>query len=160
MPTVSFVGDLAAVEKLDGTSSCIILTDGGYELGCREELLHWADDRVWNPSQTIVGATKAPADRLRTELVTSGAADGAAIRYGAVFGGKTTASGKQYTSNRRVGWRPYDVARITGDQMRELLAWSPERIAIWRNSGGPTFLDRDDPSYVVVKHRLDLAPAD
>ena len=45
-PAMIFGGEVWATEKIDGTNGRISLTEGGYYIGSREELLHWADDRV------------------------------------------------------------------------------------------------------------------
>ena len=158
MPPLDVAGDVTATEKVDGTNARIILTDGGYYLGSREELLHWADDRVWNPAQSIVEAIKPIAERLRDRGATTEARDAATILFGEVFGGKTTANAKQYTGERRVGWRLFDVVLLPGDHLHELLTWPPERIAAWRDGGGQPFLDQSRLDAFASTHDLELVP--
>ena len=55
--------DLVATEKVDGTNSrIIILPDGMYLIGSREELLHAKGDLIHNPAQGIVTPKTGLAD--------------------------------------------------------------------------------------------------
>lgn len=63
--TVPFEGEIVLTEKVDGTNSRIILLpDGTFILGSREELLFAKGDLIGNPALGIVEALKAVASTL------------------------------------------------------------------------------------------------
>ncbi|WP_236142941.1 RNA ligase family protein [Nostoc sp. CMAA1605] len=63
--TVTFDGEVILTEKVDGTNSRIILLpDGNYVLGSREELLFAKGDLIGNPALGIVNSLKGVADLL------------------------------------------------------------------------------------------------
>ena len=70
--TVDFDGQpLIATEKVDGINSRIILMpDGCYLIGSREELLHARGDLIHNPALGIVETLKQTAERM-VELVST-----------------------------------------------------------------------------------------
>jgi len=130
---VRFDGDVVATEKIDGTNARVIcLPDGGYVLGSREELLYARGDLIGNPALGIVDAVRPLAEQI--------ASPGSAITvfYAEVYGGKVTGAGRQYTGNRAVGHRLFDVAVI--DDWSDRLALDPLEISTWRETGGQRFL--------------------
>jgi hypothetical protein len=134
--SVPFDGSVIGTEKIDGTNSrVILLPDGSYLLGSREELLYSQGDLIGNPALGIVDALRPIADALapahsdREHIV---------VYYLEVYGGKVTAASKQYTSNSQsVGTRLFDIAVL--DNYADLLHWDPQRIAAWRDGGGQQF---------------------
>lgn len=63
--TVPFTGPVIGTEKIDGTNSRIILLpDGTYLLGSREELLYAQGDLIGNPALGIIDALRPIADNL------------------------------------------------------------------------------------------------
>ena len=110
--TVSFDGQpLIATEKVDGTNSrIIVMPDGCYLIGSREELLHAKGDLVHNPALGIVDTLKPAADRISSDYQSP--EDTITTVYLETYGGKTTAAAKQYTSNREFGYRVFDVNRV------------------------------------------------
>jgi hypothetical protein len=150
--TVSFTGQVIGTEKVDGTNSRIIsLPDGNYLLGSREELLYAKGDLIGNPAQGIVAALRAFADALApvTENVIR-------VHYLEVYGGKVTAASKQYTGERSVGFRLFDMA-VTGDYA-EPMALPPERLSAWRESGGQRYLSEKDLTAQADADGLALTP--
>lgn len=122
-------------EKVDGTNSRIILMpDGCYLIGSREELLHAQGDLIHNPAMGIVDALRPFAEQLPAEL--SSASNVVTTIYVETYGGKMTAAAKQYTGERRIGFRLFDVSRVPVSQL-DLAA---EQISTWRESGGQSFL--------------------
>lgn len=154
---VSMNGDgVFATEKVDGTNSRIIyLPDETFLIGSREELLHARGDVIWNPAQGIVDALRNTAESL---LTTSGKAFGDAIWvfYLEVFGGKVTANSKQYTGEKRVGWRLFDVVRLL--DYRQLLEKSVDELARWRDNGGQPFLTETELQAGTGRWGLELTP--
>jgi hypothetical protein len=111
---------------VDGTNArMILLPDGTYLLGSREELLYAEGDLIGNPSQGIVAALKPVVSRLTP------VSDEIRVFYVELYGGKVGAAAKQYTSDSgRYGWRLFDV--LSMPDYAECLDWPAERIAAWR----------------------------
>lgn len=130
--------DVLVTEKVDGTNARIIVHDGDYLIGSREELLHARGDCIHNPAQGIVDAIRATAEAL----VRSGAPSVGEVLvvYGEVYGGKVTAASKSYTSSGAVGFRVFDVVGFSVAGFTEMRDRAPERIAAWREGGGQRFL--------------------
>ena len=132
--TVPFTGPVLGTEKVDGTNARIIsLPDGNFLLGSREELLYAKGDLIGNPAQGIVAALREVAEGLAP-------VDGDVVRvhFLEVYGGKVTAASKQYTGDKAVGFRLFDVAVI--DDYRAVLAKDTAAISAWRDAGGQPWL--------------------
>lgn len=151
---VDFDGQpLIATEKVDGTNSRIILMpDGCYLIGSREELLHARGDLIQNPALGIVDTLKQTAERIVD--VVSTPADVITVVYLETYGGKTTAAAKQYTSQRAFGFRVFDVSRIAVEHLDA----SRESIAAWRENGGQSFLREQELIELVDSLQLELTP--
>jgi hypothetical protein len=149
---LAFVGPVHGSEKVDGTNSRIVVVPGGrYVIGSREELLYAKGDLIGNPSLGIVDALREVADRLST-------VDTEAIRvhYFEVYGGKVTAASKQYTGDRRVGYRLFDVAVL--DDYATQLDRPTAQISAWREAGGQTFVTEDVLAELAARDHLSLTP--
>ncbi|MQY26469.1 RNA ligase family protein [Nocardia aurantia] len=130
---VEFDGPVLGTEKVDGTNSRIItLPDGSWLLGSREELLCARGDLIGNPAQGIVAALRDLAESLPP-------ADGVVrVLYLELFGGKVTAASKQYTTERAVGFRLFDMVVLP--DWADLFARPIAEISAWRESGGQPFV--------------------
>lgn len=150
---IAFNGDVLATEKVDGTNARIVLLpDGSYLIGSREEFLFARGDLIGNPALGIVDALKAQAEAVREKLN----ADGIIAFYCEVFGGKVTAASKQYTSERRVGFRLFDVIRL--DDFESVLQQGAPQISSWRESGGQPFVGEDELQALASEHGFDVTP--
>ncbi|GET39434.1 hypothetical protein MiSe_42030 [Microseira wollei NIES-4236] len=149
--TVSFDGEVILTEKVDGTNSRIILLpDGNFVLGSREELLFAKGDLIGNPALGIVDALKNVADTLpqaQSEIV---------VAYLELYGGKITAASKQYTSQQNIGWRLFDVAVLT--EIEALFSKSVQQLAAWRDNGGQAFLDEEQLNNAAKNYGFELTP--
>jgi hypothetical protein len=150
--SVPFPGPVIGTEKVDGTNARIVLLpDGGYLLGSREELLYARGDLIGNPSQGIVEALKPLAESL-----TAGRDDTIRMLYLELYGGKIGSGAKQYSTRGEVGWRLFDEARI--DDYAELLRWPSERISRWRDDGGQPFVDEERLTETAAAAAVQLTP--
>ncbi|NUT31667.1 MAG: hypothetical protein HOV79_01200 [Hamadaea sp.] len=150
--TVPFTGTVVGTEKVDGTNSRIILLpDGTYLLGSREELLYAQGDLIGNPALGIVDALRPVADSL--PLVDG---DRIVVHFLEVYGGKVTAASKQYTGGKSVGHRLFDVAVIDGHH--DMADWDSQRIAAWRDGGGQGFVDEPALRGTAAGAGLELTP--
>ncbi len=152
--TISFDGQpLIATEKVDGTNSRImVMPDGCYLIGSREELLHAKGDLIHNPALGIVDALKPVADRITAAYQSPEAT--ITTFYLETYGGKTTAAAKQYTSKREFGYRVFDVNQIPIGQLDEAL----EAISLWRENGGQEFLAETALAELTDRMELERTP--
>lgn len=145
-------------EKIDGTNTrVIVMPDGDYFIGSREELLHAKGDRIWNPALGIVDAVVGVAE----EIVRYdggrplGMTDYATVFYLETYGGKITAQSKQYTGAGKVGFRMFDYAVIPLSTQE----WDKVRIARWRDEeGGQQFGDLDDLKVTANAYGIPVVP--
>ncbi|MFN6565243.1 MAG: RNA ligase family protein [Nostoc sp. ChiSLP01] len=148
---VRFDGEVILTEKVDGTNSRIILLpDGNYILGSREELLFAKGDLIGNPALGIVDALHSIADLLPQSE------QNIIVVYLELYGGKVTAASKQYTAQQNVGWRLFDVAVLTDIAM--LFTKSVQQLTVWRDNGGQTFLDEDQLKKASIDFGFELTP--
>jgi hypothetical protein len=146
-----FTGDVLLTEKVDGTNGRIVLLpDGDYFIGSREELLHARGDRVHNPALGIVDALKPLADRLRYR----DAQGRIVVLFLEVYGRKIGGAAKQYTGGDGVGHRLFDVAFLRP----EVLDRSLEQISSWRDDGGQEFGDEAVLQAIAVAEGIPLVP--
>ncbi len=144
---------LVLTEKVDGTNSRIILMpDGAYLIGSREELLHAKGDLIHNPAMGIVDALRSFADSLVE--IRSPAPDVITTIYVETYGGKTTAAAKQYTGERRIGFRLFDVSIVPIGQIYS----TPEQISAWRESGGQSFFSETQLADFAAESGVELTP--
>ncbi|MFN6486929.1 MULTISPECIES: RNA ligase family protein [unclassified Nostoc] len=148
---VSFNGEVILTEKIDGTNSRIImLPDGNYILGSREELLFAKGDLIGNPALGIVDALRSVADQLphsEHKII---------VAYLELYGGKVTAGSKQYTAKQSIAWRLFDVA--VNSDITMLFTKSVQQLASWRDNGGQTFLDEDQLRKASIDFGFELTP--
>lgn len=151
---VDFSGEtILLTEKVDGTNSRIILMpDGCYLIGSREELLHAKGDLVHNPAMGIVDALRPLAEQLPAAL--SSDSDVVTTIYVETYGGKTTAAAKQYTGQRRIGFRLFDISRVPVSQLDSPV----EQISTWRESGGQSFVTETQLAQFARDAGVELTP--
>jgi hypothetical protein len=153
-PAIAFDGPVVGTEKVDGTNArMVFLPDGTWLLGSREEFLCASGDLIGNPALGIVEHLRPLADALREKRLDAG---GITVVFGEVYGGNVTAHSKQYTAQKRVGYRVFDVLRLT--DFETPLAWSAEQLAGWRESGGQPFVSEDALGAFAREHGLETTP--
>lgn len=149
--TISFDSEVVLTEKVDGSNARIILLpDGNFVLGSREELLFAKGDLIGNPAQGIVEALKDVANSLLPSQ------DNITVAYLEVYGGKITAASKQYTAQQSVSWRLFDVVVLT--EIETLFSQSGQQLAIWRDNGGQTFLGEEELRKAAKAYDFELTP--
>lgn len=131
-----FAGEVILTEKVDGTNGrIIVMPDGDFYIGSREELFHARGDRVWATQLGIVDCLY--------ELAYSGNLPSAGpgyIRtyYLEVYGGGIGQSYKNYTTSKTTtGYRLFDTSLVS----TEILDLDRGRIASWREHGGQQWAD-------------------
>lgn len=145
-------------EKVDGTNTrVIVLPDGDYFIGSREELLYSRGDRLANPALGIVEAVKPLADHIAQTDAAMGAdiGDNVFVLYLETYGGKIGAQAKQYSGSGRVGYRMFDCASVPLDALN----WDRAVIARWRDEdGGQQFMNTEDLRVVSRLYDIPLVP--
>lgn len=132
-PVHYWQGRVTLTEKVNGTSGrVVVMPDGDWFIGSREELLYARGDRIVNPNLGIVPALLELAPTLQ--------ASGHMIRvyFFEVYGYRIGPAAKQYTREAQaVGYRLFDAAQVKPD----VLGMIRSDIAGWRDRGGPLFFD-------------------
>lgn len=142
-----------ATEKVDGTNARIILLpDGTYLLGSREELLYAQGDLIEQPQLHIVATIKPIADRI-IDLCDP---DRVLVIYGEVYGAGVGSNGRQYAQGKTTGFRVFDVASLAN--YRNVLSWDRSRIAGWRDNGGQAYLSTYGRDMLARSAKLELVP--
>ncbi|MER7281461.1 RNA ligase family protein [Dactylosporangium sp. NPDC000244] len=147
----AFPGDVIATEKVDGTNSRIVLLpDGGYLIGSREEFLHARGDIVANPALGIVEQLRPLAERLASR-------GSLRVYYLELYGGKIGGAARQYTADpARFGRRLFDVVLL--DDWATALTWAPPAISAWRESGGQPFATEEQLVALAADADVELTP--
>jgi hypothetical protein len=131
-------GQVIMTEKVDGTNGRIILLpDGDFFIGSREELLYAKGDRVKNLALGIV-STLRPIAQWISGMV-GYETDQIRIFFLEVYGGKIGAAAKNYTRQDRSGARLFDTAFVNP----AVLDRSLEEISSWRERGGQRWANED-----------------
>ena len=146
----AFHGDVILTEKIDGTNSrIIVMPDGDWYIGSREELLTAKGDRVPNPALGIVEALRGVAPRL-----TADADESILVAYLETYGARIGGQARQYTATGAVGWRMFDLAFVPFG----VLGWEREKIAAWRDGGGQRFAHESTLQSSAASWGIELTP--
>ena len=122
-------------EKIDGTNGRILIMNGDYIIGSREELLYRKGDIFGNPSQGIVDIMKPFAEHIASKMENDNVLY---VFYGEVYGSNINGA-KQYTKHRNSNVRFFDC--IDFATFEEFIDKPIENISIWREHGGQPFID-------------------
>lgn len=143
--------DVLLTEKIDGTNArIIILEDGSYLLGSREELLYASGDLLYNTDMGIVdtirntlpmGAVPEFLDSLGISFTSD-----IIVLFMEVFGHGIQKAGQGYSGGKPIkSLRLFDVARIPqADFWEQLVEKTPAEAAAWRDAGGQSFVSTDE----------------
>jgi hypothetical protein len=128
----AFDGPVILTEKVDGTNGrVIVMPDGDWFIGSREELLHAHGDRIENPALGIVPALLPLAPTLARSPA------GIRVYFLEVYGHKIGGAAKQYTKAGVTGFRLFDVADVPMSVPEEM---TREQVSSWREHGGQVFM--------------------
>jgi len=147
-----FEGEVLLTEKVDGAGGRIILMpDGDYFIGSRQEILYARGDRIINPTSSIVETLLPITERLERLDSTDQFLQ---VLYLEVYGHMIGANGKHYTSTKQVGQRLFDLAFIP----LNVLEMERERIASWRQHGGQRWATEAVLTRCAAAENLELTP--
>jgi hypothetical protein len=147
--------DVIWTEKVDGTNGrIVVLPDGDYFIGKREELIYAKGDRIHNKDLGIMQTLKPIADRI----VATGhhPALGSIVTYFLeVYGGTASSGSRQYTEDRALfGARLFDMAVVDLSILERPL----DQISSWREHEGPMWFDEEELQDLAPRFSLPLAP--
>lgn len=139
-------------EKVDGANArIIVLPDGDFFIGSREELFHAAGDRVWNTQLSIVDTLKDLAGNGLSP------ANEGIIKtfYLEVYGGGIGQGYKNYTTNKTAtDYRLFDISFVP----LSVLDKTHEQISMWRQRGGQEWADEKALELAGKIEAIDLTP--
>ncbi|MGI5274710.1 RNA ligase family protein [Nonomuraea sp. CA-218870] len=148
----AYTGTVIGTEKVDGTNGRIILLpDGEWLIGSREDLLTASGDIVHNPALGIVDALRPVAEKAATIGV--GGFGEMLVFYLEVYGSKQLPAWKHYGAGEPAH-RLFDVASIPDD----MFAWDIDRIASWRQHGGQDFASERVLNELAERIGVDVTP--
>ena len=149
--------DLEITEKIDGVNArIIVMPDGEWVIGSRNELLGAMRDAVRNPAHGIIEAVRSSARLLGVARPA-----GILVAWCEVYGGSGPNAVKRagcYTSRGSVGVRIFDSALWPADEAQALLDKSHDYIAGYRQRGQQPFHWLADREQVAGWLGLDLVP--
>ena len=150
--------ELVVTEKVDGTNGRILLMpDNCYIIGSREELLWAKGDLIVNPMLGIADTLKEVAPRLTKvaqRLQDFLGQQAITPFYLEVYGGNISKASKQYTSDRSLGFRLFDINTVTIDKLDHEL----ESYSGWRERGGQPFVHEATLAEATVAPWIGLTP--
>jgi len=146
--------EVIVTEKIDGTNGRIIVYNGDYMIGSREDILYAKGDRVINPTLGIVDTLKPFADKLVSMWPT----DYLFVVYTEVYGGNVTSASKQYTNNKQWSFRVFDLCRIALELIESLMNMERNNIASWRDHGGQFFDNEQNLQDFVNGYNIERVP--
>lgn len=123
--------EIVLTEKVDGTNFRIVmLPDGDYFIGMREELIYAKGDRIMPTA--LNSATRVARPIADYIFGTQGEASEIRVFFMEIYGSKIGGAAKNYTRGTDMGARLFDVAFIDP----AILDKEREEIASWRDHGG------------------------
>jgi len=151
----SFSGDIIVTEKIDGTNGRIIVYNGDYMIGSREDILYAKGDRVVNPALGIVDTLKPLAERLATDFNVD---HHMYVVFSEVYGGNITSASKQYTNSKRWSFRTFDLCTIDSGTINSLMLKNRDKIASWRDHEGQYFESERSLQNFVEEYNIERVP--
>lgn len=118
-------------EKVDGTNfRIVVLPDGDYFIGIREELIYAKGDRI--VPTALNSATRIARPIADYIIGMQGEVSEIRVFFMEIYGSKIGGAAKNYTKGAEMGARLFDVAFIDP----AILDKEREEIASWRDHGG------------------------
>ena len=150
--------ELFVTEKIDGTNTRILIYNGDYVIGSREEWVYAKGDRViQSNAKGWISFMKEIAERI-TPQIPSGRF---VCIYGELYGSKLQKSWKHYTSKDKdsYGFRVFDMWHMEHSEFNELFASMDENQAsAWRESNQQPWSTVDQIQCVCKKLNLECVP--
>lgn len=145
--------DVVWTEKVDGTNGRIVmLPDGDYFIGKREELIYAKGDRIIRDRDLGIVQTLKPLAEKLTAMPIAGYIH---TYFLEVYGGAVGPASRQYTEDRNLfGARLFDVAVANPD----ILDRPIDQISSWREHGGQVWQVEEKLQFLAKWSSTPLTP--
>lgn len=148
---------LYVTEKIDGENTRILVFNGDYIIGSREDWVYAKGDRaIPNGQKKKVEFLKSVAEEILTK---------ASLRsnvlycfYGELHGYKIQAAWKCYTTNETYGFRLFDLWEMPANEVDMLLQKSEDELSSWRESNQQPWAYFSDLYFWVNKLNFGVVP--
>jgi hypothetical protein len=127
-------------------------------IGSREEILTAKGDRIYNTSLDVVSNLIDTAHEIEHKILCHPYfSDGVYTIYSELYGGKLPAT-TQYSTSKEYATRTFDISYLTLDDFNSMMDIPIDKIALWRNNDGQTFLNTNDRILINAILNLDSVP--
>jgi hypothetical protein len=153
---MQFKGKVLATEKVDGSNArAIIMPNGDWFIGSREEITYAKGDRIVNPMGSIVPVILSLVNRM-LGLERSGlGTPGIETYYLEVYGHRIGGASKNYTKTEGTyGARLFDASWAP----MTVLHLQSEQISSWRQHGGQDWRDEHYLRWLSDYTEIELTP--
>lgn len=139
-------------EKIDGANSSIIVLNGDYLIGTREEIVYAKGDRI---CKNIANTVRPYAEKIASNIEHDNCMY---IAYGETYGGKIGKSSNQYTCDETTHFRLFDVVSVSEDSIISLLQKPISDISYWREHEGQEFYSVEKMKQFAERYCIDIVP--
>lgn len=125
---------LRMTEKVDGTNVRIIIHNGDYIIGSREELLYAKGDRIINKNMDIVENTIDIAEKMINSKLLNN--DYIFVFYGELYGGTIGKNNKRYSNDKKIfGFRFFDYWSMRTCEFEQVFTNNTQdQLSCWRDN--------------------------
>ncbi len=150
-----FTGTVVLTEKVNGCNGrIIVLPDGDWFLGSREELLYARGDRIENPTLSIVPVLKPLLNQITGRERSGLGTPGIEVYFLEIYGHRIGSAAKQYTVLGNTGCRLFDIAWVP----MTILNLPRPAVAGWRNRGGQLWNSEEYLQHAARETGIKLTP--
>lgn len=143
-------------EKLDGANSRIIVFDNDYIIGSRILFLYAKGDRFGDPTLNIVNTVKPYAEIMAETLKHQNKY--VYVIFGETYGGNITLGSANYTIDRSLSFRVFDIVALPLKKIETLLSYDIEKIMIWRENKNTYFKNVDEVKKISDECKMTTVP--
>lgn len=146
-------------EKVDGTNSRIVIYQGDYVIGTREELIYSRGDRVIDPSDLVTNSLLKLAEELAINPKYNN--DSVFVFYFETYGGGIQNKvSKNYTSDQSLkGIRLFDITEMEISEIMDITgSMTRDQLSGWRQRDRKRFKDRNEVNAICKELRIWSVP--
>jgi hypothetical protein len=145
-----------ATEKVNGENGrIVVMPNGDWFIGSREELIYARGDRIIPATGGIVPTLLPLVDNILHIEKSGLGAEGIEVYFFEVYGHRIGGAAKNYTKTEGMrGARLFDVCRVPN----VILEMPREAISGWRQRGGQKWQEEKFLQYTALEAGLDLVP--
>ena len=148
---------LEGTEKVDGTNTRILIMGKDYVIGTREDLIYAKGDRI-HVSNDKLGFLNKMIKQAEELITHNFPEDELTTIYGENYGGIIGQHCKEYSKEKQIGFRVFDVWSMKLIDINEVMENNLSAIASWRDHGNQPFYDTNKFNEFIQKHNLERTP--